>query len=661
MKYKDFIKECGDKQVFKKLSIYVVSSWIMIQVLALLYEPFGLPKKSISIGVIILLIGFPLYIYYIWKTSLIYLELEGDELINERGQPIDFKRVTKAFRKMFFITLGIISIMVSFSVLLVIKNTFSTDIAQLKINATDKIAVLEFGNNTGDTKLDIIGEMASDWIIHGITENNVAQVISSELIENYEAIVKTSLTPTNGNVILNDYLKPKKIITGNYYLNGNTLLIQGSIITNLEDDTITTSFKNIECESNNPIDCIERLKQVILGYLITEGNEASNLQVTPPKFEAYQKLLEAKKEGSIDSEKYLGKLNEAIAIDPNYFEPKVLKLSYYFNRENFHVTDSLLNTINETNVNDRRQRDILNFYEALLNGDNKKIHDYLYKEYQINQFDIGTNSSMMVIALQFTNRPNEVEEIFNRVSFKDADIMDCVECAYRVYVMSRAYIELGDFSKAIPILKKTIESNDYLNLKKSLSSAYIRTNQLENLNEIIEKYELTISHSDWIELCMFVGKEFLLVQNEKEASRFFNLLMNNPESSDFRKGKASYYIGDFESSNNFLTKVFEKDSTNVDLLLKLAVSSKKLGMDTRAIDFINKLESQRADYQYGSIDYALAQYYISDDDDSTALKYLKKSVADGNRFRDESFQNDPHFVSISRNQEFKEILNFWNQ
>ena len=46
MNLKGFIKECHKKEVFKMLSIYIVSSWVVLQVLALIASPLGLPEKT---------------------------------------------------------------------------------------------------------------------------------------------------------------------------------------------------------------------------------------------------------------------------------------------------------------------------------------------------------------------------------------------------------------------------------------------------------------------------------------------------------------------------------------------------------------------------------------------------------------------------------------
>ena len=70
MQFSNFVKECREKEVFKMLSIYIVSSWVLIQVMAVVQEPLGLPAKSVSVLLILLLVGFPVYIFYIWKIRL---------------------------------------------------------------------------------------------------------------------------------------------------------------------------------------------------------------------------------------------------------------------------------------------------------------------------------------------------------------------------------------------------------------------------------------------------------------------------------------------------------------------------------------------------------------------------------------------------------------
>ena len=98
MNLKGFVKECHKKEVFKMLSIYIVSSWVVLQVLALIASPLGLPEKSVTYLIIILLLGFPIYIYYIWKFRLLKYEIQQTE-----DPTIPYNK--SAFQKMYFSSL----------------------------------------------------------------------------------------------------------------------------------------------------------------------------------------------------------------------------------------------------------------------------------------------------------------------------------------------------------------------------------------------------------------------------------------------------------------------------------------------------------------------------------------------------------------------------
>ena len=184
MNFKKFIKECHDKEVFKKLSIYIVSCWVLLQVLAVIWEPLGLPHKSVPFFLILALIEFPISGLLVWKYHLRYLDYK-EMTLNEDGNLISQTLKNSPFQKMYFLILIIVCIISLFIASLIINNNFNSNKVFQNIATNDKIAVLKFGNNTGDKKYDIVSKMTADWVIHRITENNVGQVISPEIVDDY--------------------------------------------------------------------------------------------------------------------------------------------------------------------------------------------------------------------------------------------------------------------------------------------------------------------------------------------------------------------------------------------------------------------------------------------------------------------------------------------
>ncbi len=310
MNLKGFLKECHKKEVFKMLSIYVVSSWVILQVLALISEPIGIPKESVTYLIVILLIGFPIYIYYIWKFKLLKFEIQQTE---DPNTPYN----KSAFQKMYFSTLFVIGLISGISITLIVKNSFKNTFSLEEIQSNNKIAVLEFENTTTNEKLNNVGKIASNWIIHGITEKQLGQVISPKLLNDYTAILTAETGSVDINNLLKNYFKPDKVIEGVYYEENDKLFLQGSIKDGLIDETLI-SFETITCDPNSPLDCAEKLKQEILGYLSTVAQQdnlgyikndddqtvSSYYEETPPNFEAYQYLLNAL-ENRDNSELYL--------------------------------------------------------------------------------------------------------------------------------------------------------------------------------------------------------------------------------------------------------------------------------------------------------------------------------------------------------------------
>lgn len=656
MKLNSFFKQCHEKEVFKMLSIYVVSAWVILQVLSVTWQPLGLPHKSVAFLIIVLLLCFPLYIFFLWKYRLApthKAEAEFDE--KEEKRKI-------AFKKMYFSFLGIISTICIMAVFLIINKSFSKENIEVLPNIvkSNKIAVLRFGNNTGDPKYDIVSKMASDWIIHGITENQVAQVITQDLIDEYETNLKGKRTEEDESAIIKKYLKPSKIITGNFYLQKGKMLFQGMIIDGITNKTLI-SFKPSECSIENPLQCIEDLNESITGYFITEDKQRLMLQEIPPKYEAYKYLLEAKYSSDNDNQEYIDLLNKAIAADSDYFEPKVLRVAHYYNQKEYKKADSLLKLIKPDSYSNKRQLNLLNMYEALLKGDNRTAYKTILKEYEIAPFDLITNKTAMVLALQFVNRPEDVEAIYKTVNMDSMSLQNCAYCVQRIYVKAFADIELGKYTTAIQNIEKAQREDQAKSLNKPLAIAYIRADKIDALNEFLRKIEITSTPAETQELYLQVGKEFLLKNDRNEANEYFNKIIDAEKGATDPKmlSDALFYKEEYAKAEKILKEIHIKNPEDIDALAKLAICNFKQSNLSEAKKNSDTLENMRGNYQFGNVDYAFAQYYAATDNQSALYKHLLKAVANGHTYHWKFFKNDPQFLKYNKTKDFKEVLNFW--
>ncbi len=690
MKIKDFFNECHEKEVFKNLSIYLVSSWLLLQVLSVLREPFGLPKLAMTYLLLVLLIGFPFYVYLIWKFRLKPLKDHGMEeasgarprkasaksaieLNKKNSKTILGFRFRSNFQRMYFTFLLVISMIALLSASLIVRANFvepgETAVAGIPLLNTpeegNKIAVLKFENNTLNDKLDVVGKMAVDWIMHGITQNKVGQVISPKIIEDYSSVMLASKNTAGDQGILKDYLKPSKIINGTYYLSKGSLLVQCSIVDNTMSKTLI-SFEPVTCDPNAPLDCIEALKQRILGYLVMENESEIGFEETPPNFEAYQLLLEAHtKYSNIDPE-YLTLLNEAIAIDPNYFEPKVDRIEYYYNQDQFAVADSLHHLLAKETSNNKRQMNLLNFYDALLKGNNRNAYTYFKEEYNIEPFNLENNSGAMVLAMQFVNKPEDVEGIYNALSMKDMDFQKCRSCEFRNYIMALAYIELKEMDKAIELLEpfSRLKGNEWV--KEALLRAYVVNGNKNAVDDLLASIKLNNTSERWHAFTLFSGKEFFIQGKSDFASLYYNQVIKSLEEnwnsiSDEERELlplAYYYLGNYRKAEQLYEALYEK-SDAINYLPYLAIASMKLGASEKAQRYLSKLDASRTNFQFGWVDYGMAQYYAAAGNEKEAMDYLLKAVASGKRYTPSAFQYDIHFQPYIQTQIFDRVMKFW--
>jgi len=654
MKLKSFFKQCHEKEVFKMLSIYVVSAWVILQVLSITWQPLGLPQKSVAFLIIVLLLCFPLYIFFLWKFRVAPMHTVENE-IDDREKK---KRTT--FQKMYFSSLGIITSLCVIAVFLIINRNFSQTDSNLLPNVIkgDKIAVLKFGNNTGDPHYDIVSKMASDWIIHGITENNVAQVITQDLVDEYKNILKGKNIEENESTIVKEYLKPSKIISGNFYLKNGNLLFQG-MLTDGKTNKTNISFKPTECAAENPLKCIEDLNETITGYFITEDKKKLMLQETPPKYDAYKYLLEAKY--SPDNEAYIHLLNKAIAADSTYFEPKVLRVAHYYNQGAFRKADSLFGQIKPDSYRNKRQLNLLNMYEALLKGENRTVYKTILKEYEIAPFDLQTNKTAMVVALQYVNKPEDVDAIYKMVVMDSMNLQNCPDCTSRIYVKAYADIELGKYTLAIQLLEKTQKEVEAKLLNRPLVIAYIRAGKGERLDQFLRKINIVASPKEAHELYLQAGKEYLLKGEKQKAHEYFNKIINAEKETvaPHILADAHFYNEDYDKAQRILKEAYAQEPENSEVLGKLAICNFNLGNTDDTKKNLKALENLRADFQFGEIDYALGQYYAAANNESEMYRHLLKAVASGHLYHWKYFKNDPQFKKYNNTKAFQEVMDFW--
>ena len=584
----------------------------------------------------------------------------GSELEPSKFKMTSFYSLeNKSLKEKMIMTL---SVLISFMIFLFLVWTFSKGVFEKYISSGDlekepmRIAVFNFENRTGDSSLHIIGEMTADRISHSISKNQIATVISNDVYDDYSSIVRMGMVPTPDKLAVHKYLSTSMMISGNYYLEGDNLLFEASI-TDIEDGSIIFAIDASSKSVDDALSAIKFLQESISGYLVTSDQPELILETHTPLFEAYKHHLLAKE----DEENELFHLERAIEIDSNYVDPQLFRLSYYYNLSEFEIVDSLYRDLKEKLVfANERQRNLLSFYDALLKGKNDQAYNSWMREYEYAPFDMQTNLSAMVLALQFVNMPEKTLEYYLDVPSNGIDMANCSRCQVRSYVNILGLIELQKYSEAIEGIQSLLDIEYdpfYLEL---LVKTYAKNGKWEDIQDVLMRYT-RITDDDILTIYLALAKEAIMSDSDSNKNEYLNraLKINIDSTGYLRRGEIYFYLNDYVNASTHFEKALETESDSVSILGLLAASYLMEGEIEKSDDIASQLLKMDHRYQYGSVQYALARLSLVKGDIEETQKLLKEAVSRGIRFRGVTFQNDAFFHNVQETEEFQNILNYW--
>jgi hypothetical protein len=242
------------------------------------------------------------------------------------------------------------------------------------------------------------------------------------------------------------------------------------------------------------------------------------------------------------------------------------------------------------------------------------------------------------------------------------EVENCIQCQSRYYVEGLAEVERKEYGKAIKTLTPITNIVNDFYLKRPLIAAYVRSNNFQGLDSLFSKLSLTNSESDLKNGYLIAGKECLMSNYEEKANFYFNRIISMEEEAEdkYYTAFALYYKEAYNETEPLLKLQLEEDPDSKTLLALLAITYFKNGKKSEAESLLQQLQNLPTEYQFGSIDYALAQYYAATGLRERSFQYLLQSVAAGNIYTSQTFQNDPHFKDYRDSETFKNIMTFWH-
>ena len=523
------------------------------------------------------------------------------------------------------------------------------------------LAILDFNNSTGDTQFDVVSQMTVNRIVHGITQNAIASVVTKASVDMYKSVVLSASKPMDELDWLSSEMSVDHVINGSIYLDEGELIFE-SIITDTRTKEIIQGLPIVRCSSNEPMKCIEELRQVVLGAFATSKDKELNLslETRPPKFEAYKQLLLSKE--AEDDEREFHHLTQAIALDSNFFEPKVLLIGNFYNRGAYLQADSMLSSISDGLKNaDSRQNNLLNFYSALLKGKSNLVCQFIQREWDYAPFDLPTNRTLLVVALEFIYDLENARKWYNAIPDENMDFASCAECRLRLYLKMYLELEEGNQKQAIRAGDILLKNNGEDWAADLLIRAYAELDSTRAIDNLISTLVATTNMVTPFNLLVVAGREFAILGDDSKAKMYAEKALDQvtPETDTWRQAEAHYISGDHTTAMELFVIAVNKDSNDLRAWGFLAGIA-MLNDDTQlANSSISELESKRGPFQFGDVDYYLARAYAMSGNFPKSFASLRASIAQGQRNGTYQFQNDYIFRPSVHKEALLEIMKYW--
>jgi len=555
--------------------------------------------------------------------------------------------------------------------MIAISNLFLTGEKQsnsLIIPDDSRIAVIPLANQTGDSLMNQVGDIASSWISSQLDELPGVKTVPFFTIQEYQSYIGILPNDPGGRPTFSEVVGARYFVTGSYFLKGQQLYMDTRLLDAYTQESVY-HLPVVEGPKDSVMQIIENLRLKIAG-LVTNLEEVKLGKLTPPNYEAYKYYLRGLEEMAIglnpDAVTYFEK---ASALEPEFIMPLMYLTWFYYGEKRDSVIRQMAEIPNITNYEERMFRELRLFwdrnYQEALQIDLQILEDYP-QDYFFNMLTAHRAKSQFMPHLAI----RVLSQLYDPLS-SDIGLM-------------WQYFKIQHYTVSLMMLRRYEDALDYLesipeefynpNIPNLLTYVYVNLGR--NQGEI-EKFLNSLSPSDEklrADYYMNAAYEFGL-EGKDEASLYFvrkaATLMRalpNQAAYEFDMIDVLFLLGDFDGAKEDLKKKIQEEPSD-DYLIYLGLVEAALGNETEAVRLYAQLEGRelilwrRNNLEYQT-DYLNARIYALLGQKDRAVQLLKSALEKGQLFHNYDFYRDiylkplfdyPPFQALVQPREYADI------
>ena len=211
---------------------------------------------------------------------------------------------------------------------------------------TRRVVVAPFENRTGDASLNVLGQMAADWLIQGLSGSGVVEVVP------FGAMLRSALnvggegdSATRMSALAQE-TGSGTAIWGSIYRQGDSLYIHARA-TNVRTGRVLLALDPVSTEESGVLDAVERVRTLMMGgiapFLDPRMRDYAAIASRPPSYESYRAYAQGMERFvSADWRGAIERFHIARATDTAFALPLVMAAIAQANLGNYAAVDSLV-------------------------------------------------------------------------------------------------------------------------------------------------------------------------------------------------------------------------------------------------------------------------------------------------------------------------------
>ena len=350
-----------------------------------------------------------------------------------------------------------------------------------------RVIVLPFANRTGDPQYDELGELAADWVVRGLTEADIADVVSIESLSSADDSASGAMDPR----AMARAVGAGRIVQGDIHLRGDLLEFRVSII-ETRDGSRAGNVQPSSSPRTSPMAAIDGMRQRTMGAMATLTKKSVSglaLPDVPPSYDAYQEFMRGEESfQALEMGKAAEHYIRAATLDSSYATPVVRAVYAYLNLGQPAKADSLATELTaSTRKISEYERRYLDRAVAQIEGDWQAA----YSAAQQLKAAAPSSSFAQYIAARAAIPVNRLEEAARELEKLWPNKFP--ESAYFLD-LANVYHLLGNYKRQERVLRKAQEVvPGHTRMLDNWARMYAATGKLDEVSRVLQ--EIRANHN----------------------------------------------------------------------------------------------------------------------------------------------------------------------